>query len=656
MPTPTTSSLTSPITLTGQNAIDSLLWLSQWGTGAGTGISLTYSFPSGTPTWDTSLAGYSGVTSEITAWSALGTGAQSAFVSALGAWSNVANVTFTPVAETATAVGDIRVAYTTAGIMTPNVAAYAYLPNGSAMGGDIWLNPSQNASPVSSFEAAAPGTYGYFAMMHELGHSLGFKHPFDATVVGNPNVLPANLDSYWNTIMSYSVHSSVGVGGASFYPTTPMSLDIQAMQYLYGPSVSHAGNDTYVFNGNSNYLQTIWDSGGIDTIQYASATGGLIDLNPGAWSQLGLGIRVWNSSGIYVTTEYNTVNIYQTVTIENATGGSGADTILGNSVANCLDGGAGNDAICGGAGNDTMYGGAGNDTFDGNALYRAGNDVFYGGLGNDTYFFDSVGDTVIENSGEGVDTVWVGFSYSLAGLPFIENCRAYGATSVVLTGNSSNNILQGAAGADTLSGGAGNDIYVVNVAGDVVIEALNSGVDTIQSSVSYTLANRANVENLTLTGALVINAVGNALGNTLTGNAAANTLIGAQGNDVLSGAAGNDILVGGTGTDRMTGGVGADIFRFTSTADSLAGLTQDVITDFCRGVDKIDLSLIDANAMLAGNQAFSLIAGVLPFTAAGQIKFAGGMLYANTDANCNTSELQITLTGGASLAVTDVLL
>ncbi|MBK6850112.1 MAG: hypothetical protein IPG93_00525 [Burkholderiales bacterium] len=140
------------------------------------------------------------------------------------------------------------------------------------------------------------------------------------------------------------------------------------------------------------------------------------------------------------------------------------------------------------------------------------------------------------------------------------------ASANVLTGNAGNNhlngldgndVLNGGAGVDTLAGGLGNDTYVVDSVTDVIVENLNEGTDTLQSSVSIA-ALAANVENLVLTGGAAINGVGNDLANRLNGNPGANT---------LTGGVGNDMLDGGVGADRLVGGVGNDLYFVDSALD-----------------------------------------------------------------------------------------
>ncbi|MBE8994497.1 ELWxxDGT repeat protein [Microcystis aeruginosa] len=123
-------------------------------------------------------------------------------------------------------------------------------------------------------------------------------------------------------------------------------------------------------------------------------------------------------------------------------------------------------------------------------------------------------------------------------------------------GTSGSDTLAGTSAADAMTGLAGNDTYTVNDAGDLVIEALNQGTDTVQASISYTLTD--NVENLTLTGTANLNGTGNNLNNILTGN---------SGNNILTGLAGNDSLDGKAGTDTMIGGLGNDTYTVDNTGD-----------------------------------------------------------------------------------------
>ena len=345
--------------------------------------------------------------------------------------------------------------------------------------------------------------------------------------------------------------------------------------------------------------------------------------------------------------------------------------LAGNDILNGL---AGNDSLSGGTGNDTLYGEAGNDTLDGGA----GVDRLEGGIGNDMYIVDNASDQVIEAANAGTDTVQASVTYTLANN--VENLTLTGsgyingtgnALANTLTGNSGHNTLNGGAGNDTLSGGAGNDtldggagvdrmeggigndLYVVDNASDQVIEAANAGTDTVQASVTYTLTN--NVENLTLTGSGNINGTGNALANTLTGNNGHNTLNGGAGNDPLSGGAGNDTLSGGAGADKLTGGAGADPFAYTLTTDSLL-TSRDSILDFTRGQDKLDLSQIDANTGISGDQAFTFI-GSAAFSGAGQVRFDASThtLFGNVDNN-TTADFAIDLAQLTLLTASDFIL
>lgn len=130
----------------------------------------------------------------------------------------------------------------------------------------------------------------------------------------------------------------------------------------------------------------------------------------------------------------------------------------------------------------------------------------------------------------------------------------------VLTGLDGNDTLDGRGGADRLVGGRGNDTYIVDNAGDVVVEIANQGIDTVRSSISYSIAASPYIENITLIGSAAINAIGNATDNLLIGNGAANILRGGEGNDTLN---------GGGGTDRLEGGAGNDTYIVDTTTDTI---------------------------------------------------------------------------------------
>ncbi len=130
--------------------------------------------------------------------------------------------------------------------------------------------------------------------------------------------------------------------------------------------------------------------------------------------------------------------------------------------------------------------------------------------------------------------------------------------------------MNGGTGNDTMSGGAANDTYIVEDAGDVVIELLGEGTDTVQTSLlTYTLGD--NVENLAILAGSTGNRVftGNGLNNTITGNGGNDFLSGLAGNDTLNGGGANDTLDGGAGIDTLNGGAGNDTASYASETDAM---------------------------------------------------------------------------------------
>ncbi len=188
-----------------------------------------------------------------------------------------------------------------------------------------------------------------------------------------------------------------------------------------------------------------------------------------------------------------------------------------------------------------------------------------------------------------------------------------GAGNDTINGTAGADDINGGVGVDSMVGGSGNDTYTVDDVGDILVEAANDGTDTVQASLTYTLA--ANLENLTLTGSAAINGTGNAANNVITGNSDDNVLSGLAGNDSLNGGNRNDTLNGGAGTDILTGGTGSDRFQFV-LADSLLTTTNttsfsgDSITDYAFGNDVVD----SPTAVTAANMTSRTLAALATYT------------------------------------------
>jgi Ca2+-binding RTX toxin-like protein len=315
------------------------------------------------------------------------------------------------------------------------------------------------------------------------------------------------------------------------------------------------------------------------------------------------------------------------INVEDVRGSDYDDVLKGNAGTNVLSGMGGNDRFVFSGRNDTMDGGNGIDAVDFsgsssmNANLETGVASFKGGkvmlIGIESLIGTGNDDTLTGN-----------------------------ASDNVLIGGGGSDKLDGGAGADRMVGGLGNDVYFVDNIGDVTIEEANGGkIDTTNTSLNgYVLS--ANIENLVLAGTADLTGTGNESFNELIGNDGANvfygldgsdkiqgrggddTLDGGNGNDTLYGGAGadrlwggdsNDVLIGGLDRDWLNGGLGKDVFKF-ATGDS-ALFNPDVIADFTSGADKIDLSAIDANTNISGDQAFSSIGAKAFSRSPGQVRY-----------------------------------
>ncbi len=244
-----------------------------------------------------------------------------------------------------------------------------------------------------------PGTNTHFIMLHEVGHNLGLKHGHEADV---HEPLPPEYDSIEFSVMTYHTYVGAGYLGwtASDYPQTYMIFDIATLQFLYGADFTTNSTDSvYRWNSatgqmfvngvgqavpNANKVfMTIWDGGGIDTYDLSNYRDGVVvTLLPGGWTstsveQLANLGRNLNTPDLNdeVHARGNVANalLHEGDTrslIENAIGGAGDDTLIGNQAANRLTGGGGADRMEGGGANDLLNGGAGNDRLDGGAGVR----------------------------------------------------------------------------------------------------------------------------------------------------------------------------------------------------------------------------------------------------------------------------------------------
>lgn len=522
-------------------------WASTSTTGMGVGSVLDFSFYSSPLYYASSYSSLN----EPTNASILTEAQKTAVRAALAAWGNVADLQFNEVVDSSAQVGKLRF-----GIYDAMSAAsgWGYAPSFLPSGGDVWLSPTKVDT------ASLPvGSDSFKTLVHEIGHVLGLKHPFDA-----PGTLTGAENSQLYTIMAYApaqnslflrvVDSGGGFSGeySNIVPDGPMLYDIAAIQYLYGANDSYrTGDDLYTFDPDAPFLRTLWDAGGNDTISVSNfVKPSIIDLRDGHFSS----IRIESdpvpegATGWMVPTYDGTDNlgIAFGVLIENAEGGEGDDRLSGNQAANRL-------------------------------------------IGN--------------------------------------------------------------GGRDILAGGAGDDTYGVDNSGDQVMELSSSGLDTVESTVSYYLMQAWHVENLLLIGSNSINGAGNWLDNRIIGNDAANALDGDRGNDTLEGGAGHDTL---------TGGGGADCFVFNSAPDPAINL--DILTDFAAGEDKLALEDVLFPSFAVGSLAASQFVSGAGVTAAVDANdhliydTTNGMLYYDPDGSGATVAMQFAiLLGNPALTASDFL-
>lgn len=607
----------------------------EWGEGGGVGVEVTFSFPTSVPSY------YASGATESTNFQAFTAEMQNAARAIFDMLETFTNLTFTEVSGEA---GDITLAQAQ---LDSGVGAWAYYPDQGSYGGDVWTNNLY----ASSTQDVALGNYGFYTLMHEIGHALGLQHTFDAGLSGAENT------------EQYSVMAYDWSPWGSLYAQTYMIYDIAALQTIYGANTDYnTGDDTYILA--ANVAQSIWDGGGTDTLD-ASAVGSdvTLDLTAGSFSSVGL---------------TSNVSIAYGVTIENATTGAGADTITTNAADNTVLAGAGNDTIYGSSGNDVLNGEGGTGdvvnysydlsdfifnfidattlslshlldgwsdtliniesyifngvTYDRTGLEQNGLTSFEeistrfewnGGADRYTYRSDSLEDRSISGPDIGYDGYrgdFVTFSRSVTGLD-ITFLTTTAPSVVKLYGSASDDVI-------TISGtvtdyssivylGEGNDTLTVNVAGantlyghggdDTITGA--AGSDKIYGGDGLDSLDGSDGDDWLWGDGGDDSLLGGAGFDALYGGDGADTLSGGADDDVLDGGADNDTLYGGFGDDMLYGQDGADTLYGEDGWDILYGHGGDDTLNGGDGNDK--LFGLDDNDTLSGDAGDDILYGGL---------------------------------------------
>lgn len=401
---------------------------------------INYAFPTFTPDY---LEG----TDDAVEWRQASANVEEAFEAVFAGLEAVFAVEFVRVTN-ASAVNVISISQNA----QRDTSGYAYFPTASTfLGGDIFISNSYS-DPQNS---GARTNFDYELVIHELGHALGFKHPFEEDGAETTVLSETEDNNYW-TVLTYTDFEAAYDG--FFRP-----FDLMALADMFGVNPDYRADDD-VYEFSSSVGTFVIDGGGNDTV---SASGRIasayIDLRSGMHSYL-------EAKAIYITSE-NQLTISAGSLIENATGGSDDDYLIGNDGSNILFGGAGSDRLYGGNGRDQLWGGSGDDVIDFSETVSAmdtlilesssslnGTDTVYsfaqGAAGDVVYFLPLVGaellavvvstlvpianvsDTILRLAAEGLDTATQLDTALSAGGAFSGLSLGTGREALVLTAES----------------------------------------------------------------------------------------------------------------------------------------------------------------------------------------------------------------------------
>ncbi|MDW4496425.1 M10 family metallopeptidase C-terminal domain-containing protein [Sulfitobacter sp. D35] len=459
--------------------------------------------------------------------------------------------------------------------------SYGVGGNGSSFNADaVYLEG------VLTGDGLAYGGINYGTVIHEALHNLGLDHPHEGFarlpgVSSDDDTGNSALNQMLYTVMSYNRVDQVDAQGreTTGYPFTYQTVDrsfatlgtfdIAMLQLLYGANMQHATGDTIYRLPNRNetgtHYKAIWDAGGTDEFRFDGGRDVRIDLRP-ATLDLDDGMR---AGGLLSSAQgvHGGYTIAFGARIENATGGSGDDAIVGNGFGNVLNGRGGGDRISGLGGSDTIIGGTGRDDLSG----ARGNDVIRG-LGGADDMRGGAGFDWLDYRGSGGVTVNLQRDIARGGHADGDKIASFegvigSARGDRLLGDRGANKFEGHAGNDVIKGGGGRDVVSGGPGRDKLFGGPKSDLLDYSGSEAGVLVNLSTGRG----------ARGDAAGDRLAsfervrGSAEDDKLIGGDGKNILIGGRGADVLNGRGGQDMMKGQGGSDTFQFNFGSDVLKG-------------------------------------------------------------------------------------